>query len=75
MDCVVCKTQNPEGAKYYFQKAADAGNTYGMCALADLYEKGCDIPPDHKKARELYKKAADAGNPEAMQALGRLPAE
>jgi TPR repeat protein len=54
------------------QKAADAGDTYGIYALGDLYENGRGVAKDYGKARQWYQKGADAGDTLAMVRLGIL---
>ena len=51
-----------EQAIYWFQKAADAGNSAAQKNLAICYKNGNGVVKDIKKAVWWWQKAADAGN-------------
>lgn len=46
-------------AKYYYQKACDAGNPVGCEHLGSLYYYGQGAQQNYLKAKELFKKACD----------------
>ena len=54
----------------WFQKAADAGCTSGLCNLGDLYFSGYGVEKDEKRAVRLYSEAAKKGDAKAMNWLG-----
>ena len=45
----------------WYQKAADVGDNYAMCALGNLYSKGMGNANDKEKAFVYFRKAAMAG--------------
>jgi len=49
-------------ARQWFEKAAAAGDNYGMNNTGRSFEAGWNGPSDYSKAREWYEKAATAGN-------------
>jgi uncharacterized protein len=55
-----------------FQKAADAGDSWGMNNMGSMYEMGWGVAKDIEKAKQFYKKAADKGNAMAPLNLSRL---
>gem|GEM_PF-3545559 len=60
-----------DGARDWYQRAADAGNTDAMNNYGVLLATRLD-PPDLAGARDWYQRAADAGNTDAMLSLGSL---
>jgi TPR repeat protein len=60
-------------ARWWYQKAADAGGIDCMVNLGWLYQNGWGAVQDYAQAREWYQKAANAGDPAAQEALLRLP--
>ena len=58
-----------EQAIYWFQKAADAGNSAAQKNLAICYKNGNGVVKDIKKAVWWWQKAADAGNSTAQNSL------
>ncbi|CAB4413984.1 unnamed protein product [Rhizophagus irregularis] len=52
------------------QKAADLGNSAGICNLAYCYMYGIGTDIDKKKAFELFQKAAELGNASGISDLG-----
>ena len=62
----------PSDAAIAYRKAADAGSTMGMVALAGLYIQGTGVGQDYAKARELLETAATRGNVIAMDNLGSI---
>jgi TPR repeat protein len=59
-------------AMRWFRQAADAGNSWAMNNIGDLYHYGRGVPQDYAEAMRWYRKAADAGNSEAKYKLDRL---
>ncbi len=51
---------------YWYRKAAEAGNSFGMRNLGKLYE----LEKNYQQAINWYRKAAEAGNVQGMAALG-----
>jgi TPR repeat protein len=64
--------QDYQQARQWFEKAAAAGNIYGMSGLGELYRDGEGVAQDYQQARQWYEKAAAAGETVAMQNLGVL---
>lgn len=58
-----------EQAIYWFQKAADAGNSAAQKNLAICYFNGYGVEKDVEKAIYWWQKAADAGNSTAQNSL------
>ena len=58
-----------EQAIYWFQKAADAGNSAAQKNLAICYFNGYGVEKDVEKAIYWWQKAADAGNSAAQKNL------
>ena len=58
-------------AAYWFRRAAESGNSYGVYELACCYENGRGVAKDPARAASLYKIAADAGNRYAQFMIGR----
>ena len=56
-------------ALYWYQQAAEQGNTGAMCNLASCYEDGRGVPEDKEKAGYWLQKAADLGDFMARLAL------
>lgn len=56
------KEESLKRALFWYQKAADNGNTAAMNNLANMYYAGQTIPKDHEKAYNLYFKAAKRGD-------------
>ena len=56
-------------AAQYFEQAANAGNAWGACNLANAYENGEGVHKDEKKAVAYYRQAAEAGLAEGMKGL------
>jgi uncharacterized protein len=57
-----------------FQKAADAGDAWGLNNLASMHEMGWGVPKDLEKAKTLYRQSAEKGNAMAPLNLSRLGA-
>jgi hypothetical protein len=55
-----------EKAFSWYQKAAEAGNTYAQRDLGLCYETGIGVSVDNEKAFFWYQKAAEAGNTDAQ---------
>jgi hypothetical protein len=55
----------------WFEKAAKAGNHFGLFHLGRCYERGIGVPKDMATAMSYYEKAAAAGNAEAKKRLGQ----
>jgi TPR repeat protein len=55
-------SQNYYKAKELYEKACQAGNSYGCNNLGDFYCFGKGVQQDYNKAKELYKKSCEAGN-------------
>jgi len=53
------------------QKAAEAGESDAMCALAKMYSKGDGVAEDTEKALYWFHRAAEAGNSTAMYHLAQ----
>lgn len=47
---------NKEKALYYYERAAELGDSDAQNRLGELYEKGQDIGKDLKSAEQWYKK-------------------
>ena len=58
-----------EQAIYWFQKAADAGNSAAQKNLAICYFNGYGVEKDVEKAIYWWQKAADAGDSDAQNSL------
>lgn len=61
--------KNPEEAKRWFQRAAEAGNTAGMVALGLLLNHP-ETPESHPAAVEWFRKAATLGSARGMVWMG-----
>ena len=61
--------KNVEKAVYWWQKAADAGNSAAQFNLAICYLKGDGVEKDVEKAVYWWQKAADAGDSTAQYRL------
>jgi TPR repeat protein len=59
-------------ARYWYEKAAKAGDTDAKRSLGFLYETNSGGVQDYSKARELLQEAANAGDPIAERGLGLL---
>lgn len=61
-------------AKYWYEKAANQGETTAMYNLARMYaNEGCQLDQDYvHKAMNWYRKCADAGCKSAMLKMGKL---
>ena len=57
-------------ASYYYQKAAEAGNSDGMFNLGICYYSGKGTPYDAKKGMYWLKEAASEGSSKSMYQLG-----
>ncbi len=55
-----------------FQKAADAGDGWGLNNLGSMHEMGWGVPKDLDKAKQFYAQAAAKGNAMAPLNLSRL---
>ena len=51
-------------------KLAQQEDSVAQCLLADYYENGKGVTPDHRTAIEWYMKAADLGHPYAQNIIG-----
>ena len=67
--------QNYEKAKYYYEMAAEKGNTDAMNALGHLYHSGEGVKRNLKKAVHYYEKAIENGNSDAADKLADLLSE
>src|SRR5437763_561994 len=61
--------KNLEKAFYWFQRAAENGNTDAMNSLATFYENGKGTEKNLEKAFYWFQKAAENGNTDAMNCL------
>ena len=57
----------------FYQKQADAGDSYAQLRLGEIYRDGEGVPKDLAKARDYLAKAAAQGNQDAQKELGQLP--
>jgi TPR repeat protein len=64
---VVLSERDPDQARHWYERAAEAGNTDAMNNLGLLLEHS-----DPGRAQQLYRQAAKAGNANAKFNLGRL---
>ena len=62
MNLLKALTRNLGEAVNWYRKAAEQGNAWGQCNLADMYELGKGVEQDHQEALKWYRKAADQGN-------------
>ena len=62
-------TKDYTQAFYWYKKAAEAGNSYGMNGLGIYYYNGEGTTKDYNQAFYWFKKAAEAGNSYAMNNL------
>ncbi|MFE0515444.1 hypothetical protein [Streptomyces sp. NPDC058964] len=60
-----------EGAKAFYRRAADAGDSGALVCIAQLQDKA----GDHDGAQATYWQAADRGNPAAFVHLARMREE
>jgi len=60
---------NHGAANQWYRKAAAAGDSDAMMALASAYALGDGVPVSDAEAVQWYRKAADAGNVKAMYEL------
>lgn len=63
-------SQNYPEARRNYQKAADAGNLYGLTNLAWYSIYGTDGPQDMDKGMAMFRQAAEAGNSFAQGSIG-----
>jgi TPR repeat protein len=63
---------NPEEARFWLQKCADAELPEALVDLANLHLNGQGGPRDHEAARQLFERAANRGHVGAMFALGAM---
>ena len=63
---------NYSEAMRLFKMAADAGNTYGLINIGDMYFDGRGVQESRDEAMKWYKKAFDLGNKDAEQKLNRI---
>jgi TPR repeat protein len=66
------KSGNFAEAVKWYQKAAEAGNSYAMSNLGVMYDDGTGVIKDLAQAVKWYQKAADAGNSLALANLGSM---
>ncbi len=59
-------------AAYWFEQAAEQGNTYAQQAIADCYEAGRGVPVDLRLAADWREKAANRGNVQAQIQLAKM---
>ena len=65
--------KNEDEALKWFQKSADAGNSYAQANMGVFCQTGrCGVTKDFKKAAEWYGKAAEQGNAHAQLYLAGL---
>jgi TPR repeat protein len=62
------KVDLPRALEFY-RKSAEAGNAYGIDAMALLFEQGKGVPKDATEAVRWYTRAADRGDGWAMNRL------
>lgn len=55
-----------------YRKAADAGDSWAMDMLGDMYKRGEGVEQNKMEAFKWYRKAADAGNATAMNDLSYM---
>ena len=58
-------------AAEWFEKAAQQGHAFAICALGLLHANGCHFPRNYERALELYRKSAALGNPVAISNIAR----
>lgn len=59
-------------AMFWYQSAANQGNSLAFRKIAELYSQGLNGKPNFSKAIRWYKKAADTGHIEVYYKLGKL---
>ena len=64
--------KNDQQAVYWFEQAAEQGNSYAQMALGDLYEQGAGVNKNLKVAADWREKAAKRGNVQAQLKLGQM---
>lgn len=57
---------------FYYQKAAELGDSNALTNLGFAYEEGSIVSQDYSKAIEFYEKATELGNSKALNNLGVL---
>ncbi len=72
MNNYACGLSSREESVLWFQKAADAGNSYGMWNLARYYKDGTAVEKDIEKAIDLYTRASEKGCVGATKDLAYL---
>jgi TPR repeat protein len=61
-----------DDAIYWYQKAAEGGNTGGMVSLGFAFREGAGVPIDPVKAAEWFSKAVEAGHKRAKYFLAKV---
>ena len=61
-----------EEARYWYQKAAEGGNTSGMVSLGFAFREGYGVPVDRVKAAEWFSKAVEGGHKRAKYFLAKV---
>ena len=72
MNNYACELSDPKEKAQWFQKAANAGDDYGLWNLGKLYKNGRGVEKDINKAVELFTKAANKGQIYATMELARM---
>jgi TPR repeat protein len=62
--------QNYTTAKYWYEKAAEKGETRAMNNLGYMYDEGHGVTQNFTTAKYWYEKAAGKGEATAMHNLG-----
>lgn len=63
-------TINYQKAVYWYQKAADQGNAYGIGNMGCMYKYGKYVKRNYAKAIKMLKEGGDKGNPDGYYELG-----
>ena len=72
MNNYACELSDPKEKAEWFQKAADAGNDYGMWNLAKFYRDGTGVEKDIEKSLQLFVQAAEEGCKGAIEDLASM---
>ncbi len=59
-------------AIFWYRKAAEAMNSFGLTRLGWMYDSGCGVQKDYSQAIEFYHKAAEQGFAQAQYNMGSM---